>query len=427
MSTVINVLHIIPHLFMIKTHANFQDTSKYHHYFVYKYTKPDPLFAFIPNGQTLLTNTVTRFLKINEDFNTHTFSQESFQKIDTFIKNINPKIVFISDPNLIARNLFQHIKNQKLPIFFINHGITNEDVMKQLKQSKKMNTPNWNNYTGVFCTQTEIKEWIQNPRYQLNKNLHFIPGTTCMDSLPDSKQLVNYKKLIYQHIDPNTGKFHNQHSTNSNKPSKLPENTKTILWVQNKNNTYTKSQQLQEFKKIISTIHNNFINNKNQSQRIQLLIKMKHISYVKKVCQSDKTVKTMLSHPQVTFLDSTPNRDLHLYHFLWADAIIIQNYGTSLIEALSVNPHTFRCQFEKRDNQALMKDYPHLIQAFTPEQLTHTLNQFLDPKNKIISPEYQEDRDNFLKQYFFPYIRPQPVCQQILDIALQQITNNKQD
>jgi hypothetical protein len=70
-----------------------------------------------------------------------------------------------------------------------------------------------------------------------------------------------------------------------------------------------------------------------------------------------------------------------------------------------------------------MDAFPHLIQAFTSEQLTTSLHQFLNPTkdtNPTLTQNYKQDRKNFLKQYFNAD-HPEPVCDMIIQTALSQL------
>lgn len=378
----LKLLHLITNTFMAKAHASFDDNEDITNYYIYTRYRSSPIVSFLPTGTQVLKGKDKNHFQVRSRIN-NTTSPIIIKSIINFIDQNKPDAIFLSDPNLLNSNLFNHIiKNYKL--YFINHGITNNDAIKQIMVSDKINNNNigWSNFTGVFITKKEECLWRTNDRYVRENRIHVLPGITQIDYLKEIN-LIEYKKLIYQHIDPNTGNLSNDVSCEG-----ISLDKKSILFIQNKNLTYNKHQQIAETKSILS-----FLVKYCQNHNYHLFLKIKHISQFRNT--GIKSITNLTTLPNVTVLDASDNKELLLYHFLFADAIVIQNYGTTLTEGLLINPRVVRTQFLKKDDSADMNKFPLLAQAFDQSSLELWLNTFFEDSS-FPTVEYEKQRQEYI-------------------------------
>jgi len=372
----IKILHLITNLFVFRVHAIFEDDDEFEHYFIYPKYQPEISITFMKSGHQILNGKPKNHLVID-------MKKINMAEIKKFIDKNDLHVVFLSNINPVPLIQNYLLTNKRFKIYFINHGIMNQNALNTVIKLNKVNKhPIWKNLHHIFITETEKRAWFRNPRYKSRTTI--LPGLTQID-LMKTIDYNYYKTLIFNHLD--------EDGFLTNKMNIRKDIPKSILFVNNKNSTYSKPKRGVETEKIFK-----FLDSYCEKNNYHLFPKLKHSApWGVKFNKDPKEISYFKKKHITPVLYNEQNFDVPLYYFLFCDAIVIQNYGTSLIEALMIKPQVIRCQILKKDNQALMDKYPNLLQSHSLKSLEEHLDLIFS--DQYPTPESEIDRANYLEMY----------------------------
>tara|TARA_R100001163_G_C5067992_1_gene207629 strand:- start:3371 stop:4627 length:1257 start_codon:yes stop_codon:yes gene_type:complete len=408
----IKVLHLIPFHFMAKVHATFieENDPRFEFYWIYTKYRPNSSISFMKTGTQILPSTeADRKLEVLDLINEKGNGPPSFKSTIKFILDKGIENIILSNLGL-RKTMTEFFKNHpNIKIYFINHGISNLDAIKRTIQLNRLNENYiWSHVHHTFITKTEIPLWKSNPRYICEENgkdlfprATIIPGIPQMDFMK-TLDFDYYKNLIFKHLD-SSGFF-----TNVENPD--AKSKKSILFVNNISNDISKCNQNNVETNDIFKCLSEYC----ETNDLQLFSKIKHVSaWQKKFRDGNGKVYRLFKPSHITPVLAHETSEIPLYYFLFADAIVVQNYGTSLIEALMVKPQVIRCQLTKADNVPLMNKYPNLLQAYNTKTIVKQLDEIFE--GSYPTPEAESERELYLKDFLGDYKNQPSATKVVLD------------
>lgn len=157
------------------------------------------------------------------------------------------------------------------------------------------------------------------------------------------------------------------------------EDEKSILFLTN-----TKLDFLSEYHSVMK-----FLVNFIDQNGYKLYIKVKRVETLNKFNGLYKNNKN------ITFIDDSSKI---VYNYYFCDIILVQSCGTSLIEAMLINKPVILCQISHHVDYMDIKKFKHIPQANNIGDLEKIITSMAKDNSIIESPEYIEEREQFLNR-----------------------------
>ncbi len=373
------LLHIITSINTMKAHITFYDNDELTNYYILPYYSPSNDIKFLDTGTQLIKSKNIHIYKSDRDSKLEYINKNEKNRIIEYIKKISPDVVYAADTNIsLQYDIFEFLKNNNVKIVFSNHGILSKNEVKLLKNHEcKLY-----NITNIYLVNRRELELYD----KIMDKVRLINGMSHIEYL--LKDDINkYKKVIYNNININNGNM-----TFNNKIG-IPYSKKSILYIQNKNTTKTPEDEVNSFKKVMK-----FLNEYANKNNIHIFCKIKQIGKVVKLINSpNNPLKLLCSSKNITVLNFNKNCQIYLHHFLWCNAIIVENYGTSLYESLLVSDNVVQLQMYGKNNAYGLDDYSLLPRANNINELEEWLNKFLYEKDHN-TEEFKQQKEKYLER-----------------------------
>lgn len=345
----LKIVHWINISRLFRCHMTFKDDDKHtHYYYVYEITRGTQNFKK-PN---MIIGNIRDPLLLEKE-----------------LSKLKPDVVICS--NLIDKHLMELVRKHTKYFIYITHAIWSNDIIENKCKDPSSIEP-YNIFDRIYCQKKESKMFVNNG--VCPDKIFIIHGVIYFDEVINRNYSLTRKKIYDKYVK---------------EPGR-----KSILFIHNCGyycrNIYGKrknpSESSDDYQDILTKLaeyaEKNFCH-------IFCKIKRQYIDI-----KETKQIKELHNLPYITVI-KPEEEDCILSKFLFCDAIIMQNYGTSFLESILVNSKVALCFYNSEISLNLAKYhmFPLIINLSDIDKI---LDNMLDNPRDYDTSEYKTHVTKFI-------------------------------